>query len=714
MEGSDSASMAQPEFIGYRLEVWDRLKKKAEGAVAQKAIEITLPDGKVVSGVAGVTTPHDIAMGISAQFAKKFVVARVDGKSLHDMGRPLEDNCKLEFMGFDTAEGKHVFWHSSAHVLGEALELKYAGRLCIGPPISEGGFFYDIQVDENQKVSSDDFDQLNKFIKKIMDEKQPFERLEITKEEALELFKYNPFKLDIIQSKVPDNGTTTAYRCGPLIDLCKGPHILSTGVIEAFEVTKNSGSYWKGDVSQPMLQRIYGISFPDKKKMKEYKKFRELAAQRDHRKIGDDQQLFFFDKLSPGSCFFLPHGTRIYNKLQDYIRNEYVRRGYEEVITPNVYNLDLWRTSGHLENYKDNMFIFEVEKQEFGLKPMNCPGHCLMFKHKNRSYRDLPIRYADFGVLHRNEVSGALTGLTRVRRFQQDDAHIFCTMSQIAEEVFGVLNFLETVYGVFGFKFSLALSTRPAKALGDVELWKVAEKALEDVLNKFGKPWSLNPGDGAFYGPKIDIRVTDALRRKHQCATIQLDFQLPIRFDLQYKTDKLGEGSDSSSGVFERPVIIHRAILGSLERFIAVLTEHTGGKWPFWVSPRQAMVVPISLNFSEYAESVCKRLRDAGFYVDVNNSTLTLNKKIRQAQLSQYNYILVVGQAEVEGDSVNVRTRDNKVHGTVTIADLILKFKQLSEAKEMDQDLQLLDVGDLDDSPQESLVKPAEDDEDFL
>jgi threonyl-tRNA synthetase len=669
-----------PHFIDYRLKLWDELKLKKQQQLEDKSITITLPDGKQIEGKAGVTTPYDVAAGVSEQFAKKFIVARVNGK-LHDYGLPIDCDCKLELLDFKSPEGKHVFWHSS-------------------------GFFYDIQL-EDKAVSSEDFAGLNQFVNKIIGEKQPFERLTLTKAEALELFKFNPFKLDIISSKVPEDGTTSAYKCGPLIDLCRGPHIRNTGVIAAFEVTKNSGSYYKGDANQPVLNRVYGISFPDSKLMKEYKKFKEAASKRDHRKIGEDQSLFFFDKLSPGSCFFLPHGARIYNKLMDTIRGEYRDRGYTEVITPNVYNLDLWRTSGHLDNYKENMFIFECEKQEFGLKPMNCPGHCLMFKHQLRSYRDLPIRYADFGVLHRNEISGALTGLTRVRRFQQDDAHIFCTPDQIFDEVLSVLEFMKRIYGIFGFKFSLALSTRPAKALGDIELWNQAEKALADVLDKFGQPWTINAGDGAFYGPKIDIRVTDALRRKHQCATVQLDFQLPIRFELQYKNANI----DVAAGeTHQRPVIIHRAILGSVERFIAVLTEHTGGKWPFWISPRQVMIVPVSLKFSDYAEEVRKELHAAGFFVDADLSNLTLNKKIREAQLSQYNFILAVGSEEMESRSVSVRSRDNKIHGKMTISEVIAKFNHLTETFEMDPDLDLLVVDDAeDDSP----AKPSEE-EDFL
>lgn len=671
----------EPEFISYRLNLWETLKKAKLEAASKNPIEVTLPDGKTVAGESGVTTPMDIALGISKGLARKVIVAKVD-EALWDLNRPLVSSCELKLFTFEDEEGKETFWHSSAHVLGEALEYRYNAKLCHGPPLENGGFFYDVAMDE-VKVSGDDYEGLNKFVQTIMKEQQPFERLVLTKEEALELFKYNPYKVEFITDLIKEDEETTAYRCGPLIDLCRGPHIPHTGFIKAFQVTNNSGAYWKADAKNDLLQRVYGISFPDKKLMKEYNTLRELAAKRDHRKIGEDQSLWFFDRLSPGCCFFLPHGARIYNKLIDMIKEQYRIRGYDEVVTPNVFNLDLWKTSGHLDNYKENMFVFESEKTEFGLKPMNCPGHCVMFKHKVRSYKELPIRFADFGVLHRNELSGALTGLTRVRRFVQDDAHIFCAFEDIFKEVLGVLDFLEHVYGFFGFKFSLALSTRPAKALGEIDLWNQAEKALEEVLVHFGKPWTINPGDGAFYGPKIDIEVTDALQRKHQCATIQLDFQLPLRFGLSYKS-----GDDNKE---ERPVMIHRAILGSVERFIAVLTEHIGGKWPFWLSPRQAIVIPVSLNFSEYAEEVRREISSAGYYVDVENSKLTLNKKIRNGQLAQYNFILVVGEEEMLTKTVNVRTRNNERHGTNTIPEILEKFAKLCRDHTMDSDLELLE-----------------------
>ncbi|KAG8042186.1 hypothetical protein G9C98_000177, partial [Cotesia typhae] len=415
------------------------------------------------------------------------------------------------------------------------------------------------------------------------------------------------------------------YRCGPLIDLCRGPHIRHTGKVKAIKVTKNSSTYWEGNANAETLQRVYGISFPDPKQMKEWEKFQEEAAKRDHRKIGKEQELFFFHELSPGSCFFQPRGAHIYNTLVEFIRSEYKKRGFQEVVTPNIYNSKLWQTSGHWEHYADNMFSFEVEKETFALKPMNCPGHCMIFDVRNRSWRELPLRMADFGVLHRNELSGALTGLTRVRRFQQDDAHIFCTHEQIRDEVLGALEFLRCVYTVFGFTFNLCLSTRPEKYLGEIKVWEQAEKALSDSLDTFGEPWTINPQDGAFYGPKIDITIMDALKRSH----------------------------------------------------------HYAGKWPFWLSPRQVMVVPVGPQFDEYAGEVKQKIWDAGFMteVDIDHSD-TLNKKIRNAQIAQFNFILVVGEKERAAETVNVRTRDNKVHGEISVQDLINKFETFKETKD--------------------------------
>uniref|UniRef100_A0AAQ6AA04 threonine--tRNA ligase n=1 Tax=Amphiprion ocellaris TaxID=80972 RepID=A0AAQ6AA04_AMPOC len=637
-----------PQYIDERLTLYTKLKAEHESLMAERAakdskpIKVTLPDGKVVEAESWKTTPYQVACGISQGLADNTVIAKVNN-SVWDLDRPLEDDCSLQLLKFDDEEAQAVYWHSSAHILGEAMEKVYGGCLCYGPPI-ENGFYYDMFLENNEGVSSNDFPCLENLCKKIIKEKQPFERLEIKKETLLEMFKYNKFKCRILNEKVT-TPTTTVYRCGPLIDLCRGPHVRHTGKIKALKIHKNSSTYWEGKADMETLQRIYGISFPDPKMLKEWEKFQEEAKNRDHRKLGREQDLFFFHDLSPGSCFFLPKGAFIYNTLIEFIRSEYRKRGFQEVVTPNIYNSKLWQTSGHWQHYSENMFSFEAEKETFALKPMNCPGHCLMFDHRPRSWRELPIRMADFGVLHRNELSGALTGLTRVRRFQQDDAHIFCSMDQIEKEIKGCLDFLRAVYDVFGFSFKLNLSTRPEKFLGDPAIWDQAEK--------------------------IDIQIKDAIGRYHQCATIQLDFQLPIRFNLTFvRKAPLG------------PVIIHRAILGSVERMIAILTENYGGKWPLWLSPRQVMVVPVGPTCEEYAEKVKQEFHNSGFMTDVDlDPGCTLNKKIRNAQLAQYNFILVVGEKEKTSNTVNVRTRDNKVHGERSVEECIERLKQLKTSR---------------------------------
>jgi len=505
-------------------------------------------------------------------------------------------------------------------------------------------------------------------MKSLISSNQPFERLTISKDQALEMFKENSFKTRIIQSKVEDGATCTVYRCGDFIDLCKGPHIPFTGLVSGIHLLKTSSAYWLGNAENESLRRIYGISFPSQEQLKQHLHMIEEAAKRDHRLIGQKQELFMFHELSPGSCFFFPRGARIYNNLIEMIRKQYLKRDYQEVVSPNIYNHKLWEISGHLENYKENLFSFEVEGQMFALKPMNCPGHCLMFGNRPRSYRELPWRCADFGVLHRNELSGTLSGLTRVRRFQQDDAHIFCTVDQLQNEVFGALDFLREVYGIFRMDFELALSTRPDKFLGTPVLWDRAESELRTCLDKFGKDWVLNPGDGAFYGPKIDIRVTDSLRRKHQCATVQLDFNLPERFNLQFI---------NKDGSLERPVMIHRAMLGSVERMIAILTEHTAGKWPFWISPRQILIVPISEAQHPYAQQIARKLTEQNFCVDLETTDKSLDKKIREAHLLHFNFILVVGKVEQENGQVNIRTRDSDTKESKSVDQFLLNIQQL-------------------------------------
>lgn len=712
---------ANPEWLKTRVSVYDQIKERRQKELYGKKpvdISVTMPDGKVLKEnkdgtpfQAWKTTPYQVGVAISQGLADAVTVARVTYESfvedynpaedgmegedtlmdamadsgveqdsssektlLWDLQRPLVGSVsKLELLKFeDDKDAKTVFWHSSAHMMGEALEHTMGSKLTIGPPLA-GGFYYDSYMGSDA-IRDDDYKSIEAEVNKIIKQKQKFERMVITKEEGLELFADNPFKVEILSTKVADGARTTVYRCGDLIDLCRGPHVVHTGKVKAFAATRHSATNWLGDTDNDSLQRIYGISFPDKKQLKVWKENQEKAKERDHRRIMAKQELVMFHDLSAGSAFWLPRGTRIYNKLIQFIKDFYWERGYDEIITPNVFNLDLWHKSGHALHYKDAMFCFEVEGQEWAMKPMNCPGHCLVFGSAIRSYRDLPLRLADFGVLHRNELSGALTGLTRVRRFQQDDAHIYCREDQIESEVLGALNFMKDVYDIFGMSYKLELSTRPKKALGDIELWERAEKALATAMDEFsGKgSWRVNPGDGAFYGPKIDIKVMDAMDRIHQCATVQLDFQLPIRFDLQYTTQSKEEGKQ-----FARPVMIHRAMLGSVERMFAVLCEHYGGKWPFWLSPRQVMLVPVHAEFFNYCNEIRDKLHKEGFYVDVDLSKNTFQKKVRNAQVAQYNFQFVVGKNEVENGSVNIRTRENKVEGEMKSDEMIEMLKKL-------------------------------------
>ncbi|KAB8342993.1 hypothetical protein FH972_022587 [Carpinus fangiana] len=733
-KGGDAAASLelspQPDYFDHRIKIFEELKAKQDAEIAAKPrndINITLPDGSVKVGKSWETSPAEIARGISKSLFERVVVARVNGE-LWDLERPFEGDATLELIEFEDPEGKKVFWHSSAHILGEACERKYGCDLCIGPPVDDG-FYYEMALPGGAGVKEEDLKPLEQIAAKAVKEKQPFERLTLKKEELLEMFRSNKYKQHIIKDKIPDGTSTTVYRCGPLIDLCRGPHVPHTGRVKAFKIMKNSASYFLGDATNDSLQRIYGVSFPDKKQLDEHLKYLEEAQKRDHRKIGTQQELFFFHELSPGACFFLPHGAIIYNTLMAFMREEYWKRGYQEVHSPNMFNSELWKRSGHWQHYQDGVFRFDVEKDQWALKPMNCPGHCLVFAHRNRSYQELPMRIAEFGVLHRNEASGALTGLTRVRKFVQDDAHIFCTEDQ-------------SMYGNFGFTFKLKLSTRPDDYLGDVATWDKAEAALSQALDNFcqkgGTKWELNPGDGAFYGPKIDITISDALKRDYQCATIQLDFNLPRRFNLEYVTASTGnQGGDAAKPVLKvaepvvdaaksavetvkaavggskdskdkdsgdkkitekniereltpgcaRPVMLHRAIYGSFERFIAILTEHFAGKWPFWLSPRQVLIVPVTASVHDYCLEVQKLLRSKGMHVDVDLSGNTMQKKIRQGQLSAYNFTFVLGVSEKENRSVNIRDRDDQ--GTQTKAEeiplqaAVEKLEKLREERTM-------------------------------
>uniref|UniRef100_A0A8C3UV86 Probable threonine--tRNA ligase, cytoplasmic n=1 Tax=Catharus ustulatus TaxID=91951 RepID=A0A8C3UV86_CATUS len=552
-----------------------------------------------------------------AGLAEAALVARVNG-TLQDLDRPLESDTDLELLDFSTPEGREAFWRSSACVLGAVAEQFFGAMLC-SSQATEDGFFCDVHMG-SRTVQSAELPALEEACAAFARARHRFERLEATRQQLAELLKHNPFQLQQLEEVT--SPTATVYRCGPLLQLCHGPLLRHTGLIGALRVL-TVGVGWgragspgvPGPADVPLLHRARDPPVTPS--------------------LLQDQELFFFHKFSPGSCFFLPRGAHVYNTLVEFIRSEYRARGFSEVVTPNLFSPRLWELSGHWQHYSPHIFSVPASPETLSLKPMNCPAHCLMFAHRPRSWRELPLRLADFGVLHRNEPPGTLTGLTRVRRFQQDDAHIFCTLEQLETEIDSSLDFIRTVYAVLGFSFRLALATRPDGFLGDPETWDRAEQQLERSLQNFGQPWELSPGDGAFYGPKIDIRIRDALGRHHQCGTIQLDFQMPERFQLEYA---------SPSGGPARPVLIHRAVLGSVERMVAVLAESCGGRWPLWLSPLQAMVIPQTPEVEEYAREVSALLRRGGLLADLDwDPGTTLARKIRRAQLAHYNFQLGKG-----------------------------------------------------------------------
>lgn len=604
----------------------DQISLTVDCATADGSATLTIPSGLSINQIVKEHLPAK----------KNSLVARLDGK-LCDLATVVSQSAELALYDFGSEEGRSTFWHSSAHVLGNALVNIFKCKLVNGPP-TEDGFYYDVQSDA--PISTEDFPRIEAEMARIVGRRERFERLVMSREELLGLYGENEFKRHFVNQSV--GGETSVYRNGEFLDMCRGPHLNNTGYIRAVRLTRTSSAYFLGDASNASLQRIYAVSFPSGELMKEYEARMERAREMDHRKIGREMGLFFFHKYSAGSCFWQPAGAHIYNKLVEFLRGEYRLRGFSEVITPNIYSVELWKESGHYHNYKENIYM--VEGSEFALKPMNCPGHCVMFGSSEHSFKELPIRLADFGVLHRNEVSGALSGLTRVRRFQQDDAHIFCRRDQIRQEIAGCIDFLKHVYSVFGFKYALLLSTRPEKFLGEIAEWDAAEDALRDAITGSGLTYRLNEGDGAFYGPKIDIVLLDALGRKIQCATIQLDFQLPQRFGLKYT---------ASNGASETPVIIHRAILGSIERMISILLESYGKRLPFWLTPRQIAIVPIFAD--EYALEIAGRLRHLEVKV-YSDTGCTLNKNIRTAETAGYRVVCVVGRKEAESREINVRT----------------------------------------------------------
>jgi threonyl-tRNA synthetase len=539
----------------------------------------------------------------------------------------------------------------------------------IGPPIEEG-FYYDFAG--IPPLTPDALAKIEAEMAAIVKEGQPSKRVELTRAQAHKLFAHNKFKVELIE-EIPEGQHSVYYSGEKWCDLCRGPHIFSTGLIKAFKLTKFSSSYWRGDSTKETLQRIYGISFPEKKQLEDYLKRIEEAEKRDHRKLGTQLGLFMFHEWSPGSPFILPKGTIIYNELQSYLRTEYIKRGYKEVITPQLYNKELWETSGHWQFYKENMFILPVDETEFSLKPMNCPSHCLIYAGSAHSYRDLPLRIADFCMLHRNELRGVLGGMTRVRKFSQDDAHIYCAPEQIGSEIDVMLDFVKFVYvDTFHFTFQAKLSTRPEKYMGELSQWNAAEKHLENALKKNKIPYIINAGDGAFYGPKIDFDVKDALGRNWQLATIQVDFQMPQRFKLSY------EGAD---GKQHTAVMLHRAIIGSFERFLGVLTENYAGKFPLWLSPVQVSLLSVSDPYNDFAESLAAQMREAGIRAEANCKQETIGAKIRDAQMEKIPYMLVIGQKEKESGKLAVRTRDGQIENDVPLTSFIEKVKKEIESR---------------------------------
>ncbi|HDR8116695.1 TPA: threonine--tRNA ligase [Bacillus cereus] len=610
----------------------------------EQMIEIKFPDGSVKEFGKGITL-EEIAGSISSSLKKKAVAGKVND-GLYDLRRNIEENAEVEIITIDSNEGVEIARHSAAHILAQAVKRMYGDiNLGVGPVI-ENGFYYDMDLPSS--VNIEDLRKIEKEMKKIINENIKIERVEVSREEAAKLFQEmnDRLKLELLEA-IPSGESVTLYKQGEFVDLCRGPHLPSTGYLKAFQLTHVSGAYWRGDSNNQVLQRIYGVAFSSHKELEEYLHFVEEAAKRNHRKLGNELELFMFSEEAPGMPFYLPKGQMIRNELEAFLRGIQKEYNYQEVRTPFMMNQEVWEKSGHWGHYKDNMYFSEVDNKSFALKPMNCPGHMLMFKNKLHSYRELPIRMCEFGQVHRHEFSGALNGLLRVRTFCQDDAHLFVTPKQIEDEIKSVMAQIDYVYKTFGFEYEVELSTRPEDSMGDDKLWEQAEAALENVLQSLNYKYRLNEGDGAFYGPKIDFHIKDALNRSHQCGTIQLDFQMPEKFDLNY----IDENNDK-----KRPVVIHRAVLGSLDRFLAILIEHFGGAFPAWVAPVQVKVIPVSnVVHEQYANEIAHKLAQAGVRVEEDARDEKLGYKIREAQMQKVPYILVIGDKEMENGAVNVR-----------------------------------------------------------
>jgi len=611
-------------------------------------VTITFPDGNI-KAFEQAPNGLDVAKSISEGFARDCVAMKLDG-SLVDLTAPITRDARVRFVTTKDAEAMEVLRHSAAHVMAQAILRIYKdAKLTIGPAV-EDGFYYDIDM---EPVSEADFPKIEAEMKKIVQAKLPIRRREVPKSEALGFYRNEPYKLEMISEL--EDGTISLYGQGEFTDLCRGPHLPHTGYVKAFKLLKVSGAYWRADQSKAQLQRIYGTAFFSKKELDEYLHFLEEAKRRNHRKIGQALDLFSFHDEAPGMPFFHPKGMVIWNALLDYWRLEHRVAGYVETKTPIMLTRSLWERSGHWENYRENMYTSIIEEEDYAIKPMNCPGGMLVYKNSHHSYRDLPLRAAEIGLVHRHELSGVLSGLFRVRAFHQDDAHIFMTPDQIESEILGVLKLVARIYSTFGLGFHLELSTRPEKSIGTDIQWEAATSGLKAALDVYGQDYKINEGDGAFYGPKIDVHIKDALGRTWQCGTIQLDMALPERFDLFY----IGKDNEK-----HRPLMIHRVIYGSIERFLGILIEHFAGKFPLWLAPVQAIVLPINDELIPYCEQLRADLGTNGLRIELDSRSESLNKKIREAQLNYIPLILTIGGREKDAGTLSVRTLDGRVtHG---------------------------------------------------
>ncbi|OWZ82860.1 threonine--tRNA ligase [Natranaerobius trueperi] len=635
-------------------------------------INITLKDGSVKQ-LSKNSTVYDLALELSKRLAKEAMGAKVDGK-LVGMDYELTDDCQVDIVTFDEEEGKEVYRHTSAHVLAQAVKRLFDEvKLGIGPAIKDG-FYYDLDL--NESLSDNDLEKIKKEIKKIIKEDLPIEKKVYSRSEAIKMFEDmgEEYKVELIKD-LDEQEEITCYQQGEFIDLCQGPHLTSTGKIKetAIDLLKVAGAYWRGDEKRPMLQRIYGTSFLKKSQLEEYLHRLEEAKKRDHRKLGKELELFSLHEEAPGFPFYHNNGMIIMNELIDFWRKEHQKAGYQEINTPIILNRQLWERSGHWDHYKENMYFTEIDEEDYAVKPMNCPGAMLVYKNNMYSYRDFPLRVGELGKVHRHELSGALHGLMRVRSFTQDDAHIFMLPSQIEQEIERVINLIDKFYQKFGFNYYVELSTKPEKAMGPDEIWDKATNALETVLKKRGIDYIINEGDGAFYGPKIDFQLEDAIGRSWQCGTIQLDFLLPERFDLTY----IGE-----DGQKHRPVMIHRVVYGALERFFALLIEHYEGKFPLWISPVQSVIIPIADRHIEYGQKVQEEFLEKGIRVKLDTRNEKIGYKIRDAQMKKTPYMLIVGDEEVENGSVSVRTREDGDLGSRNTTDIADEIKQKIDRKE--------------------------------